>query len=156
MIQTKHFRFGFYNDDYEVYERCENLEFVRNFSAPKIICMARLLSDKEESAFNKDGQVICRRFFSKQEIGLYHVAIGNQVIRQYALDLNDRTGKKRKLTLWFNPGGYIYSLMIRSNRMVNSVAKLLDADSPVCHFHTKLKERAGSKRNRVGGGKTGG
>src|SRR5208283_1749178 len=52
-----------------------------------------------------------------------------------------------KLTLWFTPGDDVYSLLIRSNRMVNSVAKLLDSDSPVCHFHSKLMQ----KEPRVGG-----
>lgn len=110
--------------------------------------MARLLSEQEVAAFNKDGYVISRQFFSQPEIEkLHRVAIGDQVIRQNALDLNDQTGKKTKLTLWFNPGEDIYSLMIRSNRMVNSVAKLLDSDSPVCHFHTKLMQ----KEPKVGG-----
>ena len=41
----------------------------------------------------------------------------------------------------------MYSCMLRSERMVNSAAKLLDSDSPVCHFHTKLMQ----KEPRVGG-----
>lgn len=110
--------------------------------------MAQILSDQEVASFNKDGYVISRQFFSKPEIEkLYRVAIGDQVIRQNALDLNDQSGKKTKLTLWFNPGEDIYSLMIRCNRMVNSVAKLLDSDAPVCHFHTKLMQ----KEPKVGG-----
>jgi len=110
--------------------------------------MARLLSAGEVASFHKDGYVISRQFFSKPEIEkLYHVAIGDKVISQNALDLNDQTGKKTRLTLWFNPGEDIYSLMIRSRRMVNSVALLLDSDSPVCHFHTKLMQ----KEPKVGG-----
>jgi len=110
--------------------------------------MARLLSNEEIKCFHRDGYVIVRGFFSKAEIDkLYGIAIGDTVIRENALDLNDETGKKTKLTLWFNPGNDVYSMLLRSNRMVNSVAKLLDSDSLVCHFHTKLMQ----KEPKVGG-----
>lgn len=110
--------------------------------------MARLISDQEVRAFHKDGYVIVPGFFSKEEIDkLYSIAIEDTVIHQHAVDLNDQSGKKTKLTLWFKPGDDVYSLLLRSNRMVNSVAKLLDSDSPVCHFHTKLMQ----KQPKVGG-----
>ena len=110
--------------------------------------MARLISDKEVQSFHQDGYVIVPGFFSEAETDkLYSIAIGDNVIKQHALDLNDQTGKKTKLTLWFTPGNDVYSMMLRSNRMVNSVAKLLDSDSPVCHFHTKLMQ----KEPKVGG-----
>jgi len=110
--------------------------------------MARLLSGEEIARFHREGYVIARAFFSGEETEkLYHTATGDPVIRQHALDLNDQTGKKTKLTLWFTPGEDVYSMMIRSNRMVKSVASLLDSDSPVCHFHTKLMQ----KEPRVGG-----
>ncbi len=110
--------------------------------------MARLISDEEVQSFHQDGYVIAPGFFSKAEINkLYGIAIGDTVIHQHAVDLNDQAGKKTKLTLWFNPGDDVYSMMLRSNRMVNSVVKLLDSDSPVCHFHTKLMQ----KEPKVGG-----
>lgn len=110
--------------------------------------MARLLADEEVRSFHKDGYVIVPGFFSKAEIDkLYGIAVCDTVIHQHAVDLNDQAGKKTKLTLWFKPGDDVYSLLLRSNRMVNSVAKLLDSDSPVCHFHTKLMQ----KEPKVGG-----
>ena len=110
--------------------------------------MARLLADEEVRSFHKDGYVIVPGFFSQAEIDkLYNIAIGDTVIHQHAVDLNDQAGKKTKLTLWFKPGNDVYSLLLRSDRMVNSVAKLLDSDSPVCHFHTKLMQ----KEPKVGG-----
>lgn len=110
--------------------------------------MARLLAEEEVKCFHKDGYVIVPGFFNKAEIDKLHgIAIGDTVIHQHAVDLNDQTGKKTKLTLWFKPGDDVYSLLLRSNRMVNSVAKLLDSDAPICHFHTKLMQ----KEPRVGG-----
>jgi len=106
------------------------------------------LNEKDVKDFGRDGFVIKKQFFSPAEIDkLYQVATGDEVIRENALDLNDQTGKKTKLTLWFKPGNDIYSLLIRSERMVASVAQLLDSDSRVCHFHTKLMQ----KEPRVGG-----
>ena len=110
--------------------------------------MAHILSDAEVQAFHRDGYVIVKNFFSKEEIDkLYGIAVGDSVMRKHAVDLNDQSGKKTKLTLWFTPGEDVYSLLLRSERMVHSVAKLLDSDSPVCHFHTKLMQ----KEPRVGG-----
>jgi ectoine hydroxylase-related dioxygenase (phytanoyl-CoA dioxygenase family) len=110
--------------------------------------MSRLLNDNEVKTFHRDGYVIVPNFFSDKEINkLYAAATADSVIKENAVDLNDQTGKKTKLTLWFTPGDDLYSLLIRSNRMVNSAAKLLDSDSPVCHFHTKLMQ----KEPRVGG-----
>ena len=110
--------------------------------------MSRLLHDAEIKNFHKDGYVIVPKFFSEEEITkLYAIATSDTVIKANAVDLNDQTGKKTKLTLWFTPGDDVYSQLIRSNRMVNSVAKLLDSDSPVCHFHTKLMQ----KEPHVGG-----
>ncbi len=110
--------------------------------------MARLITDQEVQIFHQDGYVIVPGFFSPAESDkLYSIAIGDNVIKQHAVDVNDQSGKKSKLTLWFTPGDDVYSMMLRSNRMVNSVAKLLDSDSPVCHFHTKLMQ----KEPKVGG-----
>ena len=110
--------------------------------------MSRTINSNEVKAFHRDGYVIVKGFFNKIEIDkLYGIAIDDKVVRDNALDLNDQTGKKTKLTLWFTPGEDVYSLMLRSERMVNSAAKLLDSDSPVCHFHTKLMQ----KEPRVGG-----
>ncbi|MBS1946190.1 MAG: phytanoyl-CoA dioxygenase family protein [Bacteroidetes bacterium] len=110
--------------------------------------MPRLLNDEEIKIFNRDGYVIVRKFITEEEVNkLYKTATADSVIKENALDLNDQSGKKTKLTLWFSPGNDLYSLLIRSSRMVNSVAKLLDSSSPVCHFHTKLMQ----KEPRVGG-----
>ncbi len=110
--------------------------------------MAPLLTDDQVISFHRDGYVIVRGFFTTPEIErLYSTATSDTVISENALDLNDQTGKKTRLTLWFNPGEDLYSILIRSSRMVKSVARLLDSDSPVCHFHTKLMQ----KEPRVGG-----
>ena len=63
------------------------------------------------------------------------------------LDLNDESGKKTKLSLWFTPGDNIFGYLARSEKVVNSISQLLASDSPVCHFHSKLLQ----KKPRIGG-----
>ncbi len=110
--------------------------------------MSYQLTDTQVAAYHRDGYFIIANFFSTEEIKkLYGIAISDSVVKDNALDLNDQTGRKTKLTLWFTPGDDVYSMLLRSERMVNAAAKLLNSDSPVCHFHTKLMQ----KEPKVGG-----
>jgi phytanoyl-CoA hydroxylase len=106
------------------------------------------LSDEQIAQYNRDGYLIVSKLFSSEEIDrLYQVAIDDTAISRHSYDLNDQSGKKTKLALWFTPGNDMYSLLTRSERIVQSVDKLLDSSSPVCHFHSKLMQ----KEPRVGG-----
>ena len=78
---------------------------------------------------------------------MYGIAIQDDAMAKNALDLNDQTGKKTKLSLWFTPGNDIFGYLTRSERMVNRVAQVLDSEAPVCHFHSKLMQ----KEPKVGG-----
>lgn len=106
------------------------------------------LSTDQINEYNRDGYVVIKGLFSKEETDkLYHTALENSVMQKNAMDLNDQSGKKTKLSLWFTPGDDVFGYLIRSERMVNSVWQLLGQDSLVCHFHTKLMQ----KEPKVGG-----
>jgi hypothetical protein len=106
-----------------------------------------LLTQDDRQAYATDGFVIKSGFFSPQEIDLlYQVATDDSVTRN-AFDLNDQTGRKTKLTLWFTPGDDPFGRMSRSQRMVQGVAQLLGTEGKVCHFHSKVMQKA----PRVGG-----
>jgi ectoine hydroxylase-related dioxygenase (phytanoyl-CoA dioxygenase family) len=106
------------------------------------------LSPGQVSDYNRDGYLIVKNFLSAEEVKkLFNIAIEDQNARKHAIDLNDQTGKKTKLTLWYTPGDDAYGLLTRSSRMVESVDKLLDGDAEVCHFHSKLMQ----KEPKVGG-----
>ena len=106
------------------------------------------LNNSELKAYNIDGYLVVKGLFDKEEIiKLYSSAIENSVMQKNAMDLNDQTGKKTKLTLWFTPGDDVFGYLIRSERIVNAVSQLLGNDSAVCHFHTKLMQ----KEPKVGG-----
>jgi len=98
--------------------------------------------------YHRDGYVIIRNFLKDEEIKkLYDIATGDDTLQKHAFDLNDQTGKKTKLTLWYTPGNDAYGLLTKSNRMVVSADKLMDGESEVCHFHSKLMQ----KEPKVGG-----
>jgi len=106
------------------------------------------LTRQQLADYGKDGYLIVRNLLAPGEIEkLYNIATGDDTLRKHAFDLNDQTGKKTKLTLWYNPGDDAYGLLTRSRRMVGAVGQLLEGDSPVCHFHSKLMQ----KEPRVGG-----
>jgi ectoine hydroxylase-related dioxygenase (phytanoyl-CoA dioxygenase family) len=106
------------------------------------------LSQQQIETYKKDGYLIVKDFLHKEEVDkLYKIAIDDETLRKHAFDLNDMSGKKTKLTLWYKPGNDAYGLLTKSNRMVNSVDQLLDGESSVCHFHSKLMQ----KEPKVGG-----
>lgn len=106
------------------------------------------LSDQQIQDYNRDGFLLIKNFCTPEEVNrLYSVAIDDDAMRQNALDLNDQTGKKTRLTLWFTPGNDVFGYLTRSEKMVYSVGQLMKSDAPVCHFHSKLMQ----KEPRVGG-----
>lgn len=108
----------------------------------------KAFSDEQIAAYNRDGYLLVKDFCSQAEINkLYKTALEDDAMRKNALDLNDQSGKKTKLSLWFTPGNDVFGYLTRSEKIISSVAQLLDNDSPVCHFHSKLMQ----KEPKVGG-----
>ena len=106
------------------------------------------LTPQQIADYHRDGYLIVRSFLSREEIHkLYGIATEDESLRNHAFDLNDQSGKKTKLTLWYNPGDDPFGLLTRSRRMIESANWMLDGSSPVCHFHSKLMQ----KEPRVGG-----
>jgi phytanoyl-CoA hydroxylase len=106
------------------------------------------LSSQQIADYNRDGYVIIKNFLNSDEVKkLYAIATEDDMMRKYSFDLNDQAGKKTKLALWYKPGNDAYGLLSKSERIINSVNKLMDADSAVCHFHSKLMQ----KEPKVGG-----
>jgi ectoine hydroxylase-related dioxygenase (phytanoyl-CoA dioxygenase family) len=100
------------------------------------------LTTEQITSYKRDGYLIVPGFFSPGEIEkLYRVAVEDTVMSNNSYDVNDETGKKSKLTLWFNPGDDIYGLVSRSGRIVQAVNALMEGDAPVCHFHSKLMQK---------------
>ena len=106
------------------------------------------MTEKEINDYRRDGFVIVRNFLSTDEVTrLYRIATDDETVNLHAIDLNDMSGKKTRLTLWYAPGNDPYGLLSKSCRMVDNADLLMDGDSAVCHFHSKLMQ----KEPRVGG-----
>jgi ectoine hydroxylase-related dioxygenase (phytanoyl-CoA dioxygenase family) len=106
------------------------------------------LSEEEIKAYHKDGFILIREFCSTNEINrLYHEALQDDNVLKNSIDVDDKTGKKSKLSLWYTPGNDIFSYLARNEKMIGIAAQLLDSNQPVCHFHSKLMQ----KEPRVGG-----
>lgn len=98
------------------------------------------LTDQQLSDYRRDGYVIARSFFTPEEAGkMYRVATDDDVIASHSYDLNDQSGKKTKLALWYEPGDDVYGLAVRSERMVGAVRQLLGGEP--AHYHTKLMQK---------------
>ncbi|MDP4212451.1 MAG: phytanoyl-CoA dioxygenase family protein [Bacteroidota bacterium] len=107
-----------------------------------------ILNSDQLSAYQRDGYLIVKSFCSIAETDkLYRTALEDEAMAKHALDLNDQSGKKTKLSLWFTPGNDVFGYLTRSKKMTGALKQLLGGDSPVCHFHSKLMQ----KQPRVGG-----
>ena len=101
------------------------------------------LTTEQIATYHKDGYLIIKNFISRDAVDkLYGIATSDDTLQKHAFDLNDQTGKKTKLTLWYTPGNDAYGLLTKSKRIVDSVGDLLEGNSPVCHFHSKLLQKA--------------
>jgi ectoine hydroxylase-related dioxygenase (phytanoyl-CoA dioxygenase family) len=117
------------------------------FSKSNAMSTKRLLPE-DISKYHDQGFLIVKNFCSPKEIDkLYSTALQDQTMQKNALDLNDQSGKKTKLSLWFTPGNDVFGYLTRSEKMVHAVQQLLGRHSAVCHFHSKLMQ----KEPRVGG-----
>jgi phytanoyl-CoA hydroxylase len=106
------------------------------------------LTQQQIADYKNDGYLIIRGFFTTEESSrLYHVALEDDTISKHAIDVNDSTGKRSKLSLWYKPGDDVYGLLTRSERMVKAADKLMEGSTAVCHFHSKLMQ----KEPKVGG-----
>lgn len=109
--------------------------------------MAMQLTENQRTAYLRDGYIIVPRFFDAEETALLHRLSMSNAITDKSFDLNDQTGKKTRLTLWFTPGDDTFGLMSRSERMISAIRLLLGDEGEICHFHSKVMQ----KEPRTGG-----
>ena len=106
------------------------------------------LTEEQVQLYHQQGYLVVKNFCSKAEIDkLYNTALEDNAMKNNAMDLNDQSGKKTKLSLWFTPGNDVFGYLTRSEKVVHSLQQLLGSRSKICHFHSKLMQ----KEPRVGG-----
>ncbi len=100
----------------------------------------------DRSAFDRDGFVIKRGLFSREEIALVHTVMAlDSAIAANAVAVSDSGGAATELALWNHPSDDVFGAMARSRRMAIGATRLLRGE--VYHYHTKLT----MKRPRAGG-----
>ncbi len=91
-------------------------------------------------AYHRDGYVIVRQFFSREEVDLlYRIATEDDLIAKKSYDRTDASGLRTKLALWYSLDESIYSKFTRSARIVEAVEQILGG--PAAHYHSKLMQK---------------
>lgn len=104
------------------------------------------LNPAQKAQFDKDGYLLIKGMLSSLEVKkLYEIAIHDEVISHKSFDRGDANGLRTKLALWYSLGDDAYSLLARSQRIVEGTNLLLGGDA--AHFHSKLMQ----KEPKVGG-----
>ncbi len=91
-------------------------------------------------AYNRDGYVVVRNFFTPEEVELlYQVAIEDNMMKDKSIDRIDASGMKTKLALWYSLDDSLYSKFARSERIVKGVEMILGGKA--AHYHSKLMQK---------------
>jgi hypothetical protein len=110
--------------------------------------LTQKLTPAQVELYHQQGYIIIKCFCKPNEVNkLYNTALEDNAMLNNAFDLNDLSGKKTRLSLWFTPGNDVFGYLTRSEKMIGSVKQLLGGDAPVCHYHSKLMQ----KEPKVGG-----
>ncbi|TDE10550.1 phytanoyl-CoA dioxygenase family protein [Dyadobacter psychrotolerans] len=90
--------------------------------------------------YHRDGYVVIRNFFSKEEVDLlYKIATEDDVMSTKSYDRTDASGLKTKLALWYALDESLYSKFARSERIVEAVEQILGGKA--AHYHSKLMQK---------------
>lgn len=95
------------------------------------------LTDGDHQRFKDDGFLIVRGLFDSEEMALLRQAVDvdqNLASAEYAV--KDRQGGTAKIAIWQGTGDDLYGLVARSERIVNTMERLLDGE--VYHWHSKM------------------
>jgi hypothetical protein len=101
---------------------------------------------KQIAAYHRDGYLLARKFFDREQIGLLsRAAHEDRALDEHSFSRDDGTGAKVRLSLWNHPGEGIYGMFARCRRLVESVEQVLGDEA--YHYHSKMI----MKDARVGG-----
>ena len=99
--------------------------------------MKKDISQNQLSEFKKNGFILFRSLFDKEEIDLLKkTAVEDRELDKHSFGRADGEGGTVRLSLWNHPGNNIYGMIARSHRIVDKVERLLDDE--VYHYHSKM------------------
>ena len=104
------------------------------------------LKSFEVDAFHRDGYVVRKALFDRDEVAVMNQVIHqDSAIREATYARIDSSGASTELALWFTLGDDVFGAAARSERVVDSIESVLGGT--VCFYHSKLT----LKRPKVGG-----
>ncbi|MEL0279681.1 MAG: phytanoyl-CoA dioxygenase family protein [Deltaproteobacteria bacterium] len=93
------------------------------------------LSPEQVNNFLADGFLVIPNLLDTEETELLlAAAIADPMMKENVFDVSDRKGKTSQMTLWNHPSDDLWGMVSRSNRIVNSMEKLLGGE--VYHYHS--------------------
>lgn len=108
--------------------------------------MNTAFSPSQVDQFNRDGFVIVRRLFDRQEMEkLLSFGQADPALVGSTYGRRDSTGRETKLALWNAAGEDLYSMFARNPRIVDPMEQVLGGEVYLYHMKMNMKEP------RVGG-----
>ncbi|MDA7539210.1 phytanoyl-CoA dioxygenase family protein [Akkermansiaceae bacterium] len=97
----------------------------------------KLLTEEQLSDYDRDGYIVVRNLFSKDEIdSLGHAARSDNEMDKSSTQRDDGEGNAVRLALWNHPGDGIYGMFARCRKMVDRVEEILKDEA--YHYHSKM------------------
>ena len=98
------------------------------------------LSDAQLEQYQRDGFIVLRGLFEKDEIELLgRAAKEDRVLDQNSFGRDDGSGGNVRLSLWSEPGDNIYGMFARCQRITGAMEQLLGG--PVGHYQGRTSPR---------------
>eukprot|EP01052_Picozoa_sp_SAG31_P010903 SAG31_NODE_606_length_13607_cov_17.509846_12_plen_128_part_00 len=98
----------------------------------------RTLTVEERAKYNEYGYVVCRKWFSPEEMTVLTDCVSaDQNIESKQISVTDTDKNQTKLTLWWYFGDDTYGQFGRSSSLVQAVADLNGGTEPY-HSHSKV------------------
>ncbi len=95
------------------------------------------MSDADLRKFQEDGFLMVRSLFDAEEMDLLRSAVdADRDMAEAAYDVKDSAGGTAKMAIWQGTGDDLYGLVARSERVVNTMERVLDGE--VYHWHSKM------------------
>jgi len=95
------------------------------------------LSDAQAGQFQQDGYLLVPSLFCEEEMAhLIDAATIDSTLEDHALEREDDSGRVSKLTVWNHPGDDVFGRIARSERVVNTMERMLGDE--VYHWHSKM------------------
>lgn len=96
-----------------------------------------MLTPDQLIEYNEKGYFIIPNLLTEDEV--QYILKENEefsYLNKHTMESKDATGKKNRLSLWFNPPENIYGNISRSHKIVDRVEEMLDGE--VYHWHSKM------------------